>query len=257
MDRVLSDIVLALDSHDGGQGSVGDDGDTLALGVDLGKVGERLGDLLEVSSSKVVGSSVRLGLTLVANNVIPVRGRGVKGVLEELGNEGGGQRQDKGLVAAGSLLAQLHNGGRANGEVVATDIIGLGVLDELPHLGALEMLDVVVVGSTELSYHAAVVASDDDTTPTGGDLGVDTVLDAETSLLDGVLEDGGILVVTDTTEVDDAVGGQDVLRATSRVLGRTTSDQLGIVVVEELLVDWQVLLLGEDGVVLLELILVE
>ena len=114
-----------------------------------------------------------------------------------------------------------------------------------------------MVGSTELSYHAAVVASDDDTATAGGDLGVDTVLDAETGLLDGIVEDGGILVVTDTTEVHDAVGGEHVLRATGSVLGGTTGDQLGVVVVEELLVDGEVLLLGQDGVVLLELILVE
>lgn len=47
------------------------------------------------------------------------------------------------------------------------------------------------------------------------------------------------------------------LRTTSRVLCSTTGDQLGIVIVEQLLVQTHVLLLSEDGIVVLEAVLLQ
>ena len=257
VDGELLDLILALDGNDGRLGALGDDGNTLALGVLLGEVGKSLGDLLNISDVEAVGLGVGGGLTLVADHVVPVGSRGIKGLLEELANEGGGEREDEGLVAAGSLLGELHDGRRADGEVVTTDIVNLSVLDEGPDLGLLQVLKVVVVGGTELGAHGAVVASNDNTATAGVDLGVDTVLDAEASLLDSIVEDGGVLVVTDTAEVDDAVGREEVLSTAGGVLGSTTGDQLSIVVLEEVLEEALVLLLGEDGVVGLEAVLLE
>lgn len=257
VDGVLLDLILALDSDDGRLGALGDDGNALALGVLLGEVGKSLGDLLDISGVEAVGLSVGGGLALVTDHVVPVRNRCIKGLLEELADEGGGEGEDEGLVAAGSLLGELHDGGRADGKVVATDIVDLCVLDEGPDLGLLQVLKVVVVGGTKLSAHGAVVAGNDNTATAGVDLGVDTVLDAETSLLDSIVEDGGVLVVTDTTEVDDAVGREEVLSTAGGVLGSTTSNQLSIVVLEEVLEEALVLLLSEDGVVGLEAVLLE
>ncbi len=142
-------------------------------------------------------------------------------------------------------------------EVVTANIVGLGVLDEGPDIRALQVLQVVVVGGTQLGAHAAVVAGDDDAATAGGDLGVDAVLDAQTSLPAGVAEDSGILVVASTAKVDDAVVGEDVLGTAGRVLGSAAGNQLGIVVGEEVLVDVLVLGLGEDGIVGLEAVLLE
>lgn len=257
VDGELLDLILALDGNDGRLGALRDDGNALALGVLLGEVGKSLGDLLDIGDTETVGLGVGGGLTLVADHVIPVGSRGVKGLLEELADEGGGEGEDEGLVAAGSLLGELHDGRRADGEVVTTDVVDLSVLDEGPDLGLLQVLKVVVVGGAKLSAHGAVVASDDNTATAGVDLGVDTVLDAETGLLDSIVEDGGVLVVTNTTEVDDAVGGKEVLSTAGGVLGSTTGDQLSIVVLEEVLEEALVLLLGEDGVVGLEAVLLE
>lgn len=113
----------------------------------------------------------------------------------------------------------------------ATDVVHLGVLDELPDLGLLQVVQVVVVGSTEVGAQASVVAGDDGTAATSLLLGVDTVLDTEASGLDGIVEDGGVLVVAGTADVDDAVGREDVLGTSGAVLGSTTGDELGIVVV--------------------------
>lgn len=137
------------------------------------------------------------------------------------------------------------------------NIEDIGVLGKGPDLGLLQVVEVVVVGSAEVGAEGAVVAGDDGAAAAGGVLGVDTVLDAKASGLDGIMEGGGVLVVTNAAEVDDAVGGKDVLGAASAVLGGTAGNQLGLVVVEEVLVERDVLLLGQDGVVGLELVLVE
>lgn len=139
----------------------------------------------------------------------------------------------------------------------AANVVDLGVLDEAPDLGLLQVVKAVVVSSTKVSNETAVVASNDSTTAAGLLLGVNTVLDAEASLLDGILEDGGVLVVTSTTKVDNAVGGQDVLGTTGGVLGSTTRNQLGVIVVEKLLIQRDVLLLSQNGVVGLQLILIQ
>lgn len=157
----------------------------------------------------------------------------------------------------GGLLGKLHDGRRADGEVETTDIVRVGILNQAPDLGLLQVVEVIVVSSTEISAERAGLASDNDTAATGLLLGVDTVLDAQTSLLHSIVENGGVLVVTGTTEVNDAVGGQDVLSTTSGVLGGATGDELGVVVVEEVLVERDVLLLSEDGVVGSEAVLVE
>jgi hypothetical protein len=142
--------------------------------------------------------------------------------------------------------------------VVPADVVSLSVLDERPDVGTLQVLEVVVVGSAQLSAHAAVVAGDDNAATAGSDLGVDAVLNAQASLLAGLAENGGILVVTSTADVDDAVGGEHVLGTAGGVLGGAAGDQLGIVVVEEVLVDVLVLgLAGQDGIVGLKTVLLE
>jgi hypothetical protein len=141
--------------------------------------------------------------------------------------------------------------------VISADVEELGALDQLPDLLALQVLEVVVVGGTQVGAQTPAVAGDDDAALAGLDLGVDAVLDAEAGLLDGVAEGGGVLVIADAAEVDDRVGRQDVLGAAGRVLGRAAGDELGVEVVQEVLEQWGVLVLGEDGVVGLEAVLVQ
>lgn len=141
--------------------------------------------------------------------------------------------------------------------MVTTNIVDLGALDKAPDLGLLQVVQAVVVGGAQVGAETPVVAGDDDAAAAGGLGGLDAVLDAEAGLLDGVLEDGGVLVVTDAAEVDDAVVGQDVLGAAGRVLGGAAGDELGLEVVQQVLVDGLVLVLGQDGVVGLEAVLGE
>lgn len=115
VDGILLDLCLTLDGDNGGLGALGDDGDALAGGVLLGQISEGEGDVGDADAS---GEAVRLGvgggLGLVADDVVPVGSAGIEGLLEELGDEGGGEGEDEGLVAAGGLLAEFHDGGRAD-----------------------------------------------------------------------------------------------------------------------------------------------
>lgn len=116
------------------------------------------------------------------------------------------------LVLSGSLLAKGDDSGHADSQVVTTDVVELGLLNQRPDLGLLEVLNLVLVGSSEVGAHAAVVASDDNTTLTSGLGLIDTVLGVNTGLLASLLEDITELVLTDTTDVDNGLLRQHVLR---------------------------------------------
>lgn len=141
--------------------------------------------------------------------------------------------------------------------MVTADVDGLGILYQGPDLWSLQVLELVVVGSGEIGAHASVVASDDDTATASWVVGIDTILHAEAGLLVRILQDVGVLVVANAAEVDDGVVGEQVLCATSSVLCCSAGNELCLEVVEEFIVEAKVLLLSEDGVVLLQLILVQ
>lgn len=142
-------------------------------------------------------------------------------------------------------------------EVEATNVVNISVLNQAPDLRLLQVVKAIVVRSTEVSDQRAVLAGDDGAAAARLLSRIDAVLDTQASSLDGVVEDGRVLVVTGTSDVDDAVRGEDVLGATGRVLSSAAGDELGVVVVEQFLVERDVLLLGQDGIVGLEIILVE
>jgi hypothetical protein len=102
-----------------------------------------------------------------------------------------------------------------------------------------------------------VVASDNHAAAAGRLLRVDAVLGADAGLVAGLAQGLGILVVADAAQVDGALRWEDVLGATGGVLGGAAGDQDGLVVVEQVLVDRLVAVLGEDSVVLLEVVLVK
>jgi len=101
------------------------------------------------------------------------------------------------------------------------------------------------------------VPRNNNTTSAGGDFGIHTVFDAETGYLHGIVQDSGILVVTGATKVNDTVGREDVLGASGSILGSTSRNKLGVVVVKEVVVDSQVLGGSQDGVVRLEAVLLQ
>ena len=87
--------------------------------------------------------------------------------------------------------------------MVATDVVELRVLNEGPDLGALEVLDLVLVRGGEVRAHAPVVAGDDHAAAAGGLGGVDAVFGAEARGGAGIAKDGGIFVGANATDVED------------------------------------------------------
>ena len=97
VDGESLDLILALDGNNGGLSALGDDSNTLALLVLLGKVGEVLGDGGNVGGLEVVRLGVRGSLGLVTDDVVPVGSSLVELLLEELRNERCVQREGKRL----------------------------------------------------------------------------------------------------------------------------------------------------------------
>lgn len=120
------------------------------------------------------------------------------------------------LVLRSSLLAEGLDGGNTDSQVVATDVVELSLLDQGPDVGLLQVLNLVLVGSSEVSAHATVVASDNDTAFASGLSLVDTVLSVDTSLLAGLLQDVTVLVLANAANVDDRVLGEHILWKTVR-----------------------------------------
>lgn len=168
-------------------------------------------NLAHVLRAQRVGVGVRSGLGLVADQVVPVRGRLIERVLEELRDEGRAEAQREHLVVGGGFFGQRQDGRHAHGQMVTADEIERGLLNECPDIRRLEMLDFVLVGGSQMRAHAAVVAGDDDAAAARGGVGVHAILHAKAGGLAGGAEDGGILVGTDTADVEDALGWEDVL----------------------------------------------
>lgn len=133
------------------------------------------------------------------------------------------------------------------------------------------MLDLVLVGGRKVGAHAAVMAGDDDTALAGGLGIIDAVLGVHAGLGAGLLQGVGELVLANAADVEDRILGEHVLDgqpssmtpgleiylSTSRgVLSGTTGNQLRIPL-EQLIVEAHVLVFGEDGIVVLQAVLLQ
>lgn len=86
-------------SGDGGQSALGHNGNSRAVGVLLGQLSQLLRNLDNVGGAPFVALGVSNSLCLVAERVVGVGEDTVKLVLEELGNEGSGERKHKDLIS--------------------------------------------------------------------------------------------------------------------------------------------------------------
>ena len=115
------------------------------------------------------------------------------------------------LVLRSSLLSESLDGWDADSQMVASDEVDLSLLDERPDLWLLQVVKLVLVGSGQMRDHGPVVTGDDDTTTASGLSIVDTVFRMDTSLVASLLENIGVLVTTNASDVHDGLRGEDVL----------------------------------------------
>mmetsp|Transcript_19244 Transcript_19244/g.42798 ORF Transcript_19244/g.42798 Transcript_19244/m.42798 type:complete len:378 (-) Transcript_19244:91-1224(-) len=221
------------------------------------------GDLLEVLP--VVPEPVLLPvggrLALVAEEVVGVlEGRGdlvAEEVDDERGREVEAERLARGERVLGDDLERVDR----NGEEEAGDVVALGRLVDGLRLGGLDVGRLEVVRGVELRHERPLAALDEDGADARGRGGVLHVV-----YLDAVLGGAGLELLAELVGADaahvgrlvgPAVGAEDPLRDTDGVLRGPPGDVLRAVVVDQLLVEGHVLLLGEDGVVQLHGVLVE
>lgn len=236
-DGVLLDGAVSL-GNNGVVDSLGKDDETLTLGVDLGKLSNVGGNGLDVLGvGQVVGSGIGLGLTLVTKDNIQVGHDIIKNLGEELGDEGSREVHGEDLVLGGSVLGDLENALRGDGQEETLDVVDLGVLDQVPGLLGLDVLNSQLLGSRQLGDQGAVVARDQGGAGAGGDIAGDVdVLGGETVGGGGRNQLGTEVVVGGSTDVDDGLGGQAALGTAGSVLGGTTGDVDNVIELDDLLV---------------------
>jgi hypothetical protein len=245
------------DDGDGLVGALGEDDGSWSRSVLLWQQGDLLCDLLNVGGAQVVGLGVGEGLGLVANQVVPVWGVGVQWLLEDGWKEWGAEVHGVDLVVGGSVLTKGVHGLWADGQVEATDVEHLGGLNVLPVLRGTEMGGLVMVGGTEVSSKGSVLAGDERSALAGGHILLNHVIGVNARGVVGLSKLVGEFVVADGAVVDDRVLWQDVLRTSGTVLSSTTSQNMDIVHLDDLVEDGHVLLLNQNGVISLQVVFLE
>lgn len=119
---------------------------------------------------------------------------------------------DSYLIGLDGMLSQSQDSRNADREMVASNVVDLSILNKLPDFRRLEVLKLVMIGSSKLSNHRTVVTSDHNGTATGGVVWLNTVFGANTTLALASLTElvcGSIL--SNTADVDGRLRRKDVL----------------------------------------------
>lgn len=161
------------------------------------------------------------------------------------------------LVVRGSVFGQSQNGGDRDGQMVSTNVEDLGTLNVLPDLGLLQVVDIVEVRSGKVGAERAVVAGDDNTATASRSLLIVAVQRLDAGLLVDFLKCLAVLVLANAANVYSRVLREDVLCTAGRVLGSSTGDEHGVVVLDQVFEEPEVLLLSEDSIIGLEAVLLE
>lgn len=222
---VLRDRAISL-GNNGAVDSLGEDNKTLTLGVDLGELGNVSGNSLDILGvGQVMGNGIGLGLTLVTKDNIHVGHDLIQDLGEELGDEGSRQVHGEGLVLGSSVLSDLKDTFRGDGQEVTLDVVDLGTLDQVPGVVTLDVVDGEFLSGRELGDEGAVMARDQGSAGTGGDAALDVdVLGGETVSLGGSDQLGAELVIGGGTDINDGLCGQQALGTTGSVLGGTSGN---------------------------------
>lgn len=139
----------------------------------------------------------------------------------------------------------------------ATNVKNLGLFNELPVLGLLEVLKLVVVGSGKVGDKRTVSTVNQCSTLASGNFIVNEVVGVDTSNIIGLKQLLGKLVLTDGAKVDYRLLRENVLSTTGSILGSTTSNESNIRQLNDLIKDGKMLVFDENGVIFLEVILVK
>jgi len=213
-------------SNNGVVNTLGEDNETLTLGVDLGQLGDVGSDSLDVLGiGQVVGKGIGLSLTLVTKDNIHVRKDFVEDLGEELRNERGGEVHGEDLVLGGGVLGNLEDtlGGDSKEETL--DVVDLSALNQVPGLLRADVINGQFLGSRQLGDEGTVMARNQGGAGTGGEIARNgDILGGEAISSGSRHELGGELIISSSSNIHDGLGRQAALGTAGGVLTGTTGN---------------------------------
>lgn len=213
--------------------------------------------LLDVIPQSVL-STVSGGLTLVGKDIVSVCEGGGDLIGKEVNNEGGREVEAEDLVVRAEGFGDGFEGLDGHGEEETGGVVDLGGGNNLLGDVSLEVGRLEVVSGREVSDEGALPLLHEDGAGAGGGLLVNVVVSEHAVRGGGLLELLAKLVLPDGSHESGLAGlAHHPLGNADGVLGRAAGNVLGRVILNELVVDWHVLLLSEDGGIQLHLVLVE
>mmetsp|Transcript_37552 Transcript_37552/g.79195 ORF Transcript_37552/g.79195 Transcript_37552/m.79195 type:complete len:365 (-) Transcript_37552:29-1123(-) len=258
LDGVFLDLSIA--RHDRRRRSLREDHRTRPGAILLGRSGNFQCHLLQILAQAVL-LSVRGGLALVAEEVIGIfQGRGDL-VSEEIDDEGCREVEAEGLIVGEGVFCDDFQAVHGDGEEESGNVVHRGGFVNGFGFRSFEMGGFEVVGGREVGDEGTLASLDEDGACSRGGGFIFHVVDFDTIFGGAILELLAVSIGTDASHVGGfaglSVGGHDPLSDADGVLGGTTGNVLGRVVVHKFFVDGDVLLLGEDGVVHFDIVFVE
>jgi len=189
-------------------------------------------------------------LSLVAKDDIRIGKNAEERLGEELADERSRERNTERLVSRNGILRDMEERVGSNRQEVALDEVLLSRLPESLVLRLLEVLNVVLVGSSKVSNHGAVLSLDQDSAGTSGGSLVNQVLDTDTICSSALAKDLCVCIITNAAEVHSGTRLlEHPLSNADGVLARTTSYVLrGEGLLGDLFEEREVLVLSEDSV---------
>mmetsp|Transcript_65027 Transcript_65027/g.174610 ORF Transcript_65027/g.174610 Transcript_65027/m.174610 type:complete len:373 (-) Transcript_65027:89-1207(-) len=245
--------------HNGVVGALGDDHDAGARGVLLGHLRDREGDIAD-GALDAEGLAHNGGLRLVAEQDVDVLPSILEGSQERrhLEQEGSRGVHAEDLVVVMGVLSDMHDRVRGVSQNEAGDVVELRSSNVTLNFRGLSPLDLVLLGGGKVSNERSLSANDQHSALSGlGALNL-IIRGVETISLGRFLQLLTELVLSDAPGVGHGARDVDLpLSNASGVLGSTTSNELNLVVGNQVLKHRQMLVFGKDGVVELHAILVQ
>lgn len=236
-DGELLDRAVAL-GNDGVVDTLGEDNQTLALSIHLGQVGNVFGSRLDILwIGQAVSGGKGLGLTLVTKDNVNVWKNFIQDLCEELGNEGSREVHGEDLVVFGSVLGNLKDTLRGDGEEVAFNVVDLGATDEALVVFGPDVFSSQFLSSRQLGDKRAIVTGDQGSTGSCGNTAGDRdVFGGEAILLSSLNESVTEVVIASGSNIDNRTWGQQTLGTARSVLTGTSGNVDNIVVLDDLLI---------------------
>mmetsp|Transcript_4161 Transcript_4161/g.10687 ORF Transcript_4161/g.10687 Transcript_4161/m.10687 type:complete len:295 (+) Transcript_4161:2693-3577(+) len=242
----------------GGFRALGEDDKAAPGAILLGQLANpesNLSDILSVPRFRLCEGP---GLSLVAEENINVRHRRHESSLERRNFHKEWCRQVHGerLVVLARVLGNGHDGFWRNSHEEASDVIESRLLDQSKVLRLLQVLDLVVVGRLQVGHEGSVVAGDNNPAGTSWRVWILHILDVHSILPAFGFHSIPELVLADAAHESGRSGNlKHPLRNSDCVLGSATGNVLDIAHASQFLVEGQVRLLGEDGIVCFDVVL--